>query len=68
MNIFITKKILNFLRAENDLKKHTSVVETWADFLKSLDQKNIIMAPFCGQKECEEKIKKDSARLVFVRQ
>ena len=59
----LTNKTKIFLRAEADLKNHTSVVETWADFLKGLDKKNIIMAPFCGQKDCEEKIKKDSARL-----
>ena len=51
-----------YLRAENDLKKHLSAVETWSEFLKNLDKKNIIMAPFCGEKDCEEKIKKDSAR------
>lgn len=41
---------------------HLAVVETWADFLQNLDQKKIVMAPFCGGKECEEKVKKDSAR------
>jgi prolyl-tRNA synthetase len=49
-------------RAERDLKSHLDVVETWNDFLLSLDQKKLIMAPFCGGKACEDKLKKDSAR------
>lgn len=54
-----------YAKAESDLKSHLSIVETWPEFLQSLDKKFINMAPFCGQKECEENIKKDSARLDF---
>jgi prolyl-tRNA synthetase len=49
-------------RAEKDLKSHLAVVETWNEFLQNLDQKKLIMAPFCGGKACEDKLKKDSAR------
>lgn len=48
------------------MKAHISVDESWDDFLKSLDAKKIIMAPFCGAKDCEENIKKDSARDAVV--
>jgi len=53
-------------RAEKDLKSNIAVVDTWAEFLQHLDQKHIIMAPFCLGKECEEAIKKDSARDAVV--
>lgn len=58
--------LILLFRAEKDLKSHTSVIETWPDFLKGLNQKNIILAPFCGGKECEENIKKDSAQDAVV--
>merc|ERR1711976_569286 len=38
------------------------VVKSWADFCSNLDQKKILLAPFCGDVPCEETIKKDSAR------
>jgi hypothetical protein len=38
------------------------VAESWPEFLQSLDQKKMNMAPFCGEKACEENVKKDSAR------
>ena len=60
--LFFCYLILFILRAEKNLHAHLAVVETWADFLQNLDQKKIVMAPFCGGKECEEKVKKDSAR------
>lgn len=49
-------------KAENDLKSHLKVAKEWADFVQLLEQKNIIMAPFCGGVACEDKIKADSAR------
>ncbi len=51
-----------YAKAERDLKSRTSVDDTWPEFLKSLDANKIIMSPFCGSKQCEERIKKDSAR------
>eukprot|EP00116_Pleurobrachia_bachei_P000521 sb/3460783/ len=38
------------------------VVKEWKDFCSNLDQKKILLAPFCGDIPCEEAIKKDSAR------
>ena len=55
-----------YSRALEDLNNHVAVEETWENFLKSLDAKKIIMAPFCGGKECEDKVKKDSARDAVV--
>ena len=46
------------------MKDHLSVVDTWPELLNGLNQKHVIMSPFCGEKNCEENIKKDSAQLV----
>jgi len=46
-----------FNKAQKDMDDHLSVVDKWEDFLSALDNKNIIMAPFCGDPDCEEKIK-----------
>ena len=37
-----------FNKAQKDMDDHLSVVDKWEDFLSALDNKNIIMAPFCG--------------------
>ncbi|XP_050079284.1 bifunctional glutamate/proline--tRNA ligase [Anopheles maculipalpis] len=49
-------------RAERDLHQHTKVTKQWAEFLQFLEAKNIIMAPFCGEISCEDRIKAESAR------
>uniref|UniRef100_A0A182Q3N8 Bifunctional glutamate/proline--tRNA ligase n=1 Tax=Anopheles farauti TaxID=69004 RepID=A0A182Q3N8_9DIPT len=49
-------------KAERDLKEHTKVTKQWTEFLQFLEAKNIIMAPFCGEISCEDRIKTESAR------
>ncbi|XP_069160943.1 bifunctional glutamate/proline--tRNA ligase isoform X1 [Procambarus clarkii] len=49
-------------RARSDLDSHKVKVNSWSDFTSNLDKGNIILAPFCGQEQCEDAIKKDSAR------
>ncbi|XP_055622940.1 bifunctional glutamate/proline--tRNA ligase isoform X2 [Toxorhynchites rutilus septentrionalis] len=49
-------------RAEKDLNDHIKVTKNWDEFILFLDSKNIIMAPFCGEIPCEDKIKAESAR------
>lgn len=67
----VTKKVPELLetiqkamydRAAVDMKSHIKVTKVWAEFTKFLDAKNIIMSPFCGAIECEERVKADSAR------
>lgn len=41
---------------------HLKVNLDWNNFVKLLDDKNIILSPFCGEPHCEEKIKADSTR------
>ena len=54
---------LSFLHSvKEEMDRHTIVTEDWQKFVNDVDKKNIIMSPFCGRVECEEHIKKDSAR------
>ncbi|XP_017113713.1 bifunctional glutamate/proline--tRNA ligase isoform X1 [Drosophila elegans] len=49
-------------KAQEDMTSHTKKVTNWTDFCAFLEQKNILLAPFCGEISCEDKIKADSAR------
>uniref|UniRef100_A0A1B6CM59 proline--tRNA ligase n=1 Tax=Clastoptera arizonana TaxID=38151 RepID=A0A1B6CM59_9HEMI len=49
-------------KANEDLTSHTKITRDWKEFCHHLDNKNIILAPFCGNIPCEDKIKQDSAR------
>jgi bifunctional glutamyl/prolyl-tRNA synthetase len=49
-------------KATKDLNDHLKTAKKWDEFTSFLDNKNIIMAPFCGEIPCEEKIKAESAR------
>uniref|UniRef100_H0V178 Glutamyl-prolyl-tRNA synthetase 1 n=1 Tax=Cavia porcellus TaxID=10141 RepID=H0V178_CAVPO len=51
-----------FQRALEDLKTHMVVVNTMEDFQKTLDAGKIAQIPFCGEIECEDWIKKTTAR------
>lgn len=51
-----------FNKANKDLLDHIKVVKSWADFVKWLDSNCLLLAPFCGDKDCEGRIKDDSAR------
>ncbi|XP_060525043.1 bifunctional glutamate/proline--tRNA ligase [Cylas formicarius] len=51
-----------FKKASEDFKSHTVLLKEWVDFPSNLDKRNVILAPFCGLSECEDKIKADSAR------
>jgi bifunctional glutamyl/prolyl-tRNA synthetase len=49
-------------KATKDMNDHLKVTKDWKELTSSLESKNIIMSPFCGEIPCEEKIKADSAR------
>ncbi|XP_012254281.2 bifunctional glutamate/proline--tRNA ligase isoform X2 [Athalia rosae] len=49
-------------RAAKELKEHTKQTEDWTVFCKQLDQKNLLLSPYCGEISCEDNIKADSAR------
>ncbi|KAK2490487.1 hypothetical protein MC885_018764 [Smutsia gigantea] len=51
-----------FTRASEDLKAHMVVANTMEDFQKVLDSGKIAQIPFCGEIDCEDWIKKTTAR------
>ncbi|XP_062532143.1 bifunctional glutamate/proline--tRNA ligase isoform X2 [Bombyx mori] len=51
-----------FERATKDRDARLSSVTKWEDFTAALEEKNILLAPFCGEISCEDNIKNDSAR------
>ncbi|XP_016020562.2 bifunctional glutamate/proline--tRNA ligase isoform X2 [Rousettus aegyptiacus] len=51
-----------FTRASEDLKTHMVVANSIEDFQKVLDSGKIAQIPFCGEIDCEDWIKKTTAR------
>uniref|UniRef100_A0A8B9JFK4 Bifunctional glutamate/proline--tRNA ligase n=1 Tax=Astyanax mexicanus TaxID=7994 RepID=A0A8B9JFK4_ASTMX len=51
-----------FKRASADLKEHMVAADTMDQFQKDLDQGKIVQIPFCGGIECEDWIKKTTAK------
>ncbi|XP_020664115.3 bifunctional glutamate/proline--tRNA ligase isoform X6 [Pogona vitticeps] len=49
-------------RAVKDLKHHMVVADTMEEFQKELESGKIVQIPFCGEIECEDWIKKTTAR------
>lgn len=41
---------------------HRVLVHDWEDFVHQLNQKNVVVAPWCGVPECEDDIKDGSSR------
>ncbi|XP_033000648.1 bifunctional glutamate/proline--tRNA ligase isoform X6 [Lacerta agilis] len=51
-----------FDRASKDLKNHMVVANTMEEFQTALDSGKIVQIPFCGEIDCEDWIKKTTAR------
>uniref|UniRef100_A0A3Q3L6V0 Bifunctional glutamate/proline--tRNA ligase n=1 Tax=Mastacembelus armatus TaxID=205130 RepID=A0A3Q3L6V0_9TELE len=51
-----------YKKASDDLKNHMVAVDTMEQFQKELDQGKIVQIPFCGGIECEDWIKKITAK------
>ncbi|XP_045040367.2 bifunctional glutamate/proline--tRNA ligase isoform X3 [Desmodus rotundus] len=51
-----------FRKASEDLKTHMVVANSMEDFQKMLDSGKIAQIPFCGETDCEDWIKKTTAR------
>ncbi|CAD5206277.1 unnamed protein product [Bursaphelenchus okinawaensis] len=58
--IEIHKKM--YQKVEKQRDEHKTVCTDWSKFVDLLDQKFVLLSPFCGGIECEEKIKDGSAR------
>lgn len=51
-----------FSKAKESFDTHRVIVDEWKDFVPALNKKNVILAPWCGNTECEEDIKDSSAK------
>ncbi|XP_041837203.1 bifunctional glutamate/proline--tRNA ligase isoform X3 [Melanotaenia boesemani] len=51
-----------FRKASDDLKTHMVAADTMEQFQKELDEGKIVQIPFCGGIECEDWIKKTTAK------
>ncbi|XP_029449037.1 bifunctional glutamate/proline--tRNA ligase isoform X2 [Rhinatrema bivittatum] len=51
-----------YTRASEDLKSHMVAADTMEEFQKELDLGKIVQIPFCGEIDCEDWIKKATAR------
>jgi len=51
-----------FTRAKAERDQHMVIVRKWEDFVKTLDGKNIILAPWCQETPCEDAIKERSSK------
>ncbi|GMM36331.1 proline--tRNA ligase [Saccharomycopsis crataegensis] len=51
-----------FLAAKEKFDTHRVIVENWDEFVPALNNKNLILSPWCGVMECEEDIKDSSAK------
>ncbi|KAI8853720.1 hypothetical protein BC829DRAFT_413626 [Chytridium lagenaria] len=57
----IQKEMFDSAKKERD--EHLIRLETWDGFVKALDGKNIILAPWCERVECEKDVKERSGRM-----
>uniref|UniRef100_A0A4W5L7W9 Glutamyl-prolyl-tRNA synthetase 1 n=1 Tax=Hucho hucho TaxID=62062 RepID=A0A4W5L7W9_9TELE len=55
-----------FKRASDDLNKHMVVADSMEQFQNDLDQGRIVQIPFCGGIDCEDWIKKTTAKCVSL--
>ena len=55
-----------FAKARRELDENMIVTDTWDGFVAALDKSKIIQAPFCGDEDCEDEIKKMSQADVEV--
>ncbi|KOC60945.1 Bifunctional glutamate/proline--tRNA ligase [Habropoda laboriosa] len=49
-------------KARENLNGHIKHADNWDAFCSHLNQKNLLLSPFCGESPCEDNIKADSAR------
>ncbi len=45
---------------------HVKLTDSWEEFCSLLDKKCLILSAFCGDGDCEDRVKKDSARLGLI--
>ncbi|KAG5938359.1 hypothetical protein E4U60_001397 [Claviceps pazoutovae] len=51
-----------YKKAEICFREHRKVITNWDDVLPSLDEKNVVLIPFCLDGKCEDRIKELTTR------
>jgi prolyl-tRNA synthetase len=49
-------------RANDKFKSHVKQLTDWADFVSTLNEKNVCLIPHCLTEDCEDSVKKKSAK------
>ncbi|CAK9815538.1 Bifunctional glutamate/proline--tRNA ligase [Anthophora quadrimaculata] len=63
LHTLLTNVQTNMLtKARQNLNEHIKHANDWELFCSHLNQKNLLLSPFCGESSCEDNIKADSAR------
>ena len=52
-----------FAKAKKERDSHLIRLETWDKFVETLNNKNIVLTPWCEQVKCEESVKDRSTRM-----
>ena len=51
-----------FIRAKETYQERLKAVTEWEDLVPALDNKNLVVIPWCEREQCEDDIKEKSAR------
>ncbi|RFU76548.1 proline--trna ligase [Trichoderma arundinaceum] len=51
-----------YSKAEKSFREHRLQITKWDDVLPALDNKNVVLIPFCGDGKCEDRIKELTTR------
>ncbi|KAL7946137.1 hypothetical protein V8C42DRAFT_322585 [Trichoderma barbatum] len=51
-----------YAKAEKSFREHRLQITKWEDVLPALDDKNVVLIPFCGDGKCEDRIKELTTR------
>lgn len=49
-------------KAEKELKENIVISYNWLESINHLENKRLLLIPFCGYPACEDNIKRDTAR------
>ncbi|TQW00813.1 prolyl-tRNA synthetase [Cordyceps javanica] len=50
-------------KAETSFREHRLKITNWDEVLPALDNKNVVLIPFCGGRKCEDRIKELTTRV-----
>jgi prolyl-tRNA synthetase len=51
-----------FTRAKDTYDERLKPITKWQDLVPALDNKNVVVIPWCEREKCEDEIKEKSAR------